>query len=463
MPTISGRISPVRDIVEPTPNEQVRAEYLERHMRQMGSISILPSDMPSLEDELVQRQDKQRKKAMSEEEYNRSKSQQPVGIVVPDNLQERVQNYCWENKVKRKQEWESHRMALERMKESNKQQQQIQQEQDAVYALMLQDLKQTRAAVRSSISKASTISDEECQLGLTEDDFLTTQWKMDKIDQKLNDLYSNWQVEYKNAINPKDCDEVKRFYKPYLEKYESKYRILYQMLQQSNRQTDNISVPSAQEHTPNITPSLAALDDAQTLMRKEWRRGEPGEDTPRQYSTLCGYLTPTHPRHEDMRMDSTLKVTLEGSLSNIPAATRGNINLTEAQQELEAPETKVVSTHPSTTMLDCVEETPYTSVKVMSDGISDRPRAGQADYPKRVQRMREASQEDALVSARHSFALENGLSWVVSLDFLRKCQLLLQVELLQTLPLLLLFAQFLLLPLPLQSLELRQEVLDPFF
>ena len=85
----------------------------------MGSISRLPSDMPSLEDELVQRQDKQIKEAMSEEQYNRNKSQQPMGTVVPDNLQERVQIiYCWENKIKRKQEWESHRMALERMKES---------------------------------------------------------------------------------------------------------------------------------------------------------------------------------------------------------------------------------------------------------------------------------------------------------------------------------------------------------
>ena len=87
-----------------------------------------------------------------------------------------------------------------------------------MYAQMLQDLKRTRAAVRSSISKASTISDEEHQLALTEDDFLAIQWKMDKIDQKLNDLYKNWQAEYKNAITPKDYKEVKRFYKPYLEK-----------------------------------------------------------------------------------------------------------------------------------------------------------------------------------------------------------------------------------------------------
>ena len=103
------------------------------------------------------------------------------------------------------------------------------------------------------------------------------------------------------------------------------------MLQQANRQTDNISVPSAQEHTLSITPSLVALDDAQALMQKEWRRGEPSEDIHGQYSTLCGHLTPTQPRHEDMRMNSTLNVTPEGSLSDIPAATGGNVNLTEAQ------------------------------------------------------------------------------------------------------------------------------------
>ena len=103
-------------------------------------------------------------------------------------------------------------------------------------------------------------------------------------------MYRNWQIEYKNAVTPKGWEEVKRFYKPFLEKYESKYMNLYQLLQQANRQTDNASVPSTQEPTPNITPSLAALDDAQALMRKEWRRGEPGEDIPRQYSTLCGHL-----------------------------------------------------------------------------------------------------------------------------------------------------------------------------
>ena len=158
--------------------------------------------------------------------------------------------------------------------------------------LMLQNLERTRAAVRSSISKASTISDEECQLALTEDD-----------------LYGNWQAEYKNTVTSEDCEEVKRFYKPYLEKYESKYRILYQMLQQANRQMGQAGILSVKEPTSEITPSLASLDDAQALRRREWRRGEPSEDMPRQYSTMCGHLTPTQPRHEDIRMDSTLDVT----------------------------------------------------------------------------------------------------------------------------------------------------------
>ena len=60
-------------------------------MRQMGSVNRLPPNMPSLEDGIVQR---------------------------PESLQERIQSFCQENKIKRKQEWESHRIALERMKES---------------------------------------------------------------------------------------------------------------------------------------------------------------------------------------------------------------------------------------------------------------------------------------------------------------------------------------------------------
>ena len=88
-------LPPIRDILEPASNEQVRSTYLERQMRQMGSINRLPLDMPSLDDGIVQR---------------------------PESLQERIQCFCRENKVKRRQEWESHSIALDRMKESKEQQ-----------------------------------------------------------------------------------------------------------------------------------------------------------------------------------------------------------------------------------------------------------------------------------------------------------------------------------------------------
>ena len=109
---------------------------------------------------------------------------------------------------------------------------------------------------------------------------------MDRINQKLANIYGNWQAKYRNAVTSEDCEEVKRFYKPYLEKYESKYRILYQMLQQANRQMGQAGLLSVQEPTSEITPSLAVLDDVQALGRREWRRGEPSEDIPRQYSTM---------------------------------------------------------------------------------------------------------------------------------------------------------------------------------
>ena len=230
---------------------------------------------------------------------------------------------------------------------------------------MLQNLERSRAAVRSSISKASTILHGEHQLTLMEDDFLIIQQKMDKIDQKLTDLYGNWQAEYRNADTSKECDEFKRFYKPYLEKYESKYRILYQMLQQPNRQMGQVGLLSIQDPTSKTTPSLAALDDAQTLRRKEWKRGEPGEDIPRQYSTISGHLTPKQPRYEDMRMESTLNVTPAGSLNDIPAAVGGAEDSRREQETQQTPEKEVRNVHPSTTVVDSTEETSNTFVKTV--------------------------------------------------------------------------------------------------
>ena len=151
-----------------------------------------------------------------------------------------------------------------------------------------------------------------------------------------------------------------------MEKYESKYRILYKILQVSKEPT-RLSPP--EEPTSEITPSLAAMDDAPALKQKEWRRGEPGEDIPQQYSTISGHLTPTPPRYENMRMDSTLNITPEGSLCDLIAAVGGTETM----------------------------ETPETQLKVPTD----------RGPPRRIERTREASREDAIASTRHFFVTVN--------------------------------------------------------
>ena len=64
-------------------------------------------------------------------------------------------------------------MTLNGIKEKKEKQykQQSQKERDAVYARMLHYLERTRAVVRNTISKASTILAEEYQMTLTELDF----------------------------------------------------------------------------------------------------------------------------------------------------------------------------------------------------------------------------------------------------------------------------------------------------
>ena len=148
-----------------------------------------------------------------------------MGAAAHDNLQKQVQEYCQKNKTRRKQE--SHRTALEglrRHKEQQKQRQ-TQEEQEASYSQMLQDFEWTQGVMRGTISRASTISDKDFRMKITEGDFIIVQQKIDRIVQKLSDLYGNWQDEYRNMVTQEDCDEVKKFYKPLLDKYKSKYRI----------------------------------------------------------------------------------------------------------------------------------------------------------------------------------------------------------------------------------------------
>ena len=142
------------------------------------------------------------------------------------------------------------------------------------------------------------------------------------------------------------------------------------------------------------------LDDAQTLRQKEWKRGEPGEDVPRQYSTVSGHLMPTPPRHEDMRMDSTLSVTSEGSLNDLPDTVGG---VEEAREGIhQVSEKKSQDASPSTNIMTSTEETPDTLLKV-APGRS----LSHTESPRIIQRTREASREDAIASTRQFYASVN--------------------------------------------------------
>ena len=277
---------PERDIVGPVSSERARTTYLEWQIQDMSSVR-LPLNIPSVEEDPH----------------------------APTDLSDRIWVFCKEWKEKKKLEWESIRVVLEKLKESKGKhlKQPDKEERDATYSQMAQHMERTRVIVRNSVSRASTISAEDQQLALTEKDFTAIKKKMYKIDQRLDDLNKNWHAEYGSTSTLEECEEIKRFYKPYLEKYESKYRVLYHILQQLN-------VISTHETTSGMTPSLAALDDAPSLRQRDWIHGEPGEDVPWQYSSISGHLTPTTPKSEDMRLEPSLDVTPEGSLEDLPGA-----------------------------------------------------------------------------------------------------------------------------------------------
>ena len=139
-----------RDILEPMSSEQARSTYLERQMQGMSSVK-LPFDMPTLE------------------------NVSPKSTYLP----QRIQTFCQEWKEKKRHEWESLKVALEKMKESKERHhiQQDQEERDATYAQMAQNLEKTRVIVRNTVSRASTISAEKHQLTLTENNFMIIQGK----------------------------------------------------------------------------------------------------------------------------------------------------------------------------------------------------------------------------------------------------------------------------------------------
>ena len=112
---------------------------------------------------------------------------------------------------------------------------------------------------------------------LTEEDFIIIQQKMDRINQKLGDLYKNWQAVYRHAVT-QDCDEVEKFYKPSWIHKRPNLEFTIKCFSEVTRQADLADLPSTHEQTPDFTPSLAALDDALALMGREWNRNGPSEE-----------------------------------------------------------------------------------------------------------------------------------------------------------------------------------------
>ena len=144
----------------------------------------------------------------------------------------------------------------------DRQRQQGKKDRDEVYQKMSQNLEQVREVARKTYSQASTISAEEHCMTLLETDFINIKEKMNKIDQRIDGLYQNWQVEYKEAITTEQCEEIQKFYEPYVLKYETKYKVLYQILRQHITERTKVS------SSIGLTPSLVALEDASTLKKK---------------------------------------------------------------------------------------------------------------------------------------------------------------------------------------------------
>ena len=205
---------------------------------------------------------------------------------------------------------------------------------------------------------------------------------MNKIDQKLEGLYQNWQAEYKEAMTSEQCEDIQRFYEPYVRKYETKYKILYETLRQAIDERKRASSPrvSASE----LTPSLVALEDASTLKGKEWNRGEPHIETPHMYSTRDGRLTPTVPTYEDMRIETSLSMSPEESSAGLSAAVGGIASEQVSQQPSTNAEGLVTNVAPPSSI--------ETRPKEVSESSNQDVLSG------RQLMTREASREDTLVA-----------------------------------------------------------------
>ena len=110
---------------------------------------------------------------------------------------------------------------------------------------------------------------------------------------------------------------------------------------------------------------------------------------PQQYSTIDGHLTPTLPKPEDMRLEPSLNVMPEGSLDDLPSA----VNVEETREREQVPEERLQRIPLETQ----IEGSPETCVKTKTE-------SNIRETPRRIQRAREASREDAIAGTCQFFA-----------------------------------------------------------
>ena len=114
----------VHDILDPTLNEQTRADYLDRQMRHMKSVR-LPSSIPTSD-------------------------------YIPleeDDLSKRIQDYCSRIEDHQRYEKDTHYVTLNSIKEYKaRQRQQGKKDRDEVYQKMSQDLEKVREVARKTFS-----------------------------------------------------------------------------------------------------------------------------------------------------------------------------------------------------------------------------------------------------------------------------------------------------------------------
>ena len=106
-------------------------------------------------------------------------------------------------------------------------------------------------------------------------------------------------------------------------------------------------------------------------------------------------------------MDSTLNVTPEGSLSDLPAAVGGVGESRREPETQQTPEEKSQGVCPSTNVITSAEETLNTFIKTVPGRDLSEQGLNQIEPPRRIQRTREVSREDAIALTRQFFATVN--------------------------------------------------------